>query len=139
MLKGQLRVDIDEAAGHDEVLGNPFAIRAFKGLDLVLGDPVQLLARDIVVDLRRALTVRAVGAAKIRRVRDPCRTLFPRSAAEAASLGTRAIELAGAALGAVTVTAALTIALTPRTITERLTITVTKARTSIPVTTRTVA
>ncbi|MCX2748037.1 hypothetical protein OOZ51_09415, partial [Arthrobacter sp. MI7-26] len=120
------------------MLGNPFGICAFKGLDLVLGDPVELLARNVVVDLGGTLAVRAVGAAQIRRVRNPCGTLFPGSAAEATSLGTRAIELAGTALRAIAEAAALSVAFTARAIAERLAVTVAKARTRVAFTTRTI-
>ncbi|MFB9714829.1 hypothetical protein [Arthrobacter methylotrophus] len=120
------------------MFGNPIGVGAFKGLDLVLGNPVELLAGNVVVDFRRTLAVRAVGAAQIRRVRNPRGTLFPRSAAEATSFGTGAIELAGAALRTVSEAAALTVTLTMGPVTKRLTVAITKARARIPVTTRTI-
>ncbi|MDQ0031940.1 hypothetical protein, partial [Arthrobacter bambusae] len=122
------------------MFGNPIGIRALKGLDLVLGGPVKLLARNVVVDLRRTLAVRAVGAAQIRGVRNPGGTILPRSAAEAAPLGTWTIELAGTALGAIAEAAPLPIAFTARTITERfaITITVAEAWTRIAFTARTI-
>ncbi|GAA4041202.1 hypothetical protein GCM10023063_28770 [Arthrobacter methylotrophus] len=138
VLERQLRVDIDEPTRHDKVFGNPIGVGAFKGLDLVLGNPVELLAGNVVVDFRRTLAVRAVGAAQIRRVRNPRGTLFPRSAAEATSFGTGAIELAGAALRTVSEAAALTVTLTMGPVTKRLTVAITKARARIPVTTRTI-
>ncbi|GAP61515.1 hypothetical protein AHiyo1_52240, partial [Arthrobacter sp. Hiyo1] len=119
----------------------------------MLGDPVELLACNVVVDLRGTLAVRAVGAAQIRRVGNPGGTLFPGSAAEATSLGTWAIELAGTSLGAVAEATAFSVAFAARTVTERLPITVTVAartitkrlpitvtetRARIPITTRTV-
>ncbi|WP_284751717.1 hypothetical protein, partial [Arthrobacter sp. efr-133-R2A-120] len=107
------------------MLGDPIDIGAFKGLDLVLRDPIELLARNVVVDLRGTLAVRAVGAAQVRGIRNPCGTLFPGSTAEAVSLSTWAIELAGTALGAVTEATALSVAFATRTITKRLTITIT--------------
>ena len=79
VLEGQLRVDVDEAAGHHQVLGDPICALAFKGLDLVLRDPVEFLARNVVVDLRGTLAVRAVGAAQITRVRNTRGTVFRRS------------------------------------------------------------
>ncbi|WP_234760074.1 hypothetical protein [Arthrobacter alkaliphilus] len=92
----------------------------------MLGDPVELLARDVVVDLRGTLAVRAVGAAQVRGVGNARGALFPGST-EAASFPTWAIELAGTAFGAVTKAAALTVALAPRAVTKRLTVTITKA------------
>ncbi|MGO4585986.1 hypothetical protein AB4Z38_19210 [Arthrobacter sp. 2RAF6] len=92
----------------------------------MLRDPVELLARNVVVDLRGTLAVRAVGAAQIRRVRNPRGTIFPGSAAEATSLGAWAIKLAGTALGAVAEATALSVALAARTVAERLAVTVTK-------------
>ncbi|WP_260405138.1 hypothetical protein, partial [Arthrobacter sp. AZCC_0090] len=139
MLEGQLRVDIDETAGHHKVLGNPFGIGAFKGLDLVLGDPVEFLARNVVVDLGGTIAVWAVGTTEIRRIRHPCGALFPGSAAEVASVGTGAVELAGAALGPIAEAAALTVAFTARAVAKRLTIAITKAGPCVAITTRTVA
>ncbi|WP_235835698.1 MULTISPECIES: hypothetical protein [Arthrobacter] len=105
------------------MLGNPVTIGALKGLDLVLGDAVQLLARNVVVDLRRPLTVGAVRAAQVRRVRYTVRTLCPR-AAKAAPLGTGSIELTRAALGAFTEAPALPFTFTARAITKRFPVTV---------------
>ncbi|WP_423184268.1 hypothetical protein [Arthrobacter sp. NyZ413] len=124
MLERQLRVNIDESTGHDEVLGNPVTIGALKGLDLVLGDTVQLLARNVVVDLRRPLTIGAVRASQVRRVRYTVRTLCPR-AAKAAPLGTGSIEPTRPAVGAFTEAPALTVALATGAITKRLPITIT--------------
>ncbi|WP_284983800.1 hypothetical protein, partial [Arthrobacter sp. efr-133-TYG-118] len=121
------------------MLGDPIGIGPFKGLDLVLRDPVELLARNIVVDLRGTLAVRAVGATQIRGVRNPRGTIFPGSAAEATSLGAWAIEFTGTALGAVTEATALSVAFAARTVAERLTVTIAEARARIPITTRTVA
>ncbi|WP_231497251.1 hypothetical protein [Arthrobacter sp. MA-N2] len=120
------------------MLGNPIGVGAFKGLDLVLGNPVELLTGNVVVDLRRTLTVRAVGAAQIRRVRNPRGTLFPRSAAEATSFGTGAIELAGAALRTVAEAAALTVTLTMGPVTKRFAVAVAEVRARIPITTWTI-
>ncbi|UYY82883.1 hypothetical protein OIT41_07525 [Arthrobacter sp. YA7-1] len=112
----------------------------------MLRDPVEFLACDVVVDLGGTLAVRAVGAAQIRRVRNPRGTFFPGSAAEAASLGTWAIKLAGTALRAVAEATTLSVAIAAWTVTEGLTVTVTErlaiavterlAR--IPITTRTI-
>ncbi|WP_253190677.1 hypothetical protein [Arthrobacter sp. SRS-W-1-2016] len=92
----------------------------------MLRDPVEFLARDVVVDLGGTLAVRAVGAAQIRRVRNPRGTFFPGSAAEAASLGTWAIELAGTALRAVAEATTLSVAFAARTVTEGLAVTITE-------------
>jgi hypothetical protein len=146
MLESQFRLIIDQAPGHHQVAGNPFRAISFERLDLVLGGAVQLLARDIVVDLGRPLTVRAVGAAQVTRVGNPHRTVLGTVAAKLAWAGVAAVEAAGCPVLAVaerlTVVpvdkaAALTVALTPRTITirlllpvtERLTVTIAKGLT----------
>jgi hypothetical protein len=134
VLESQFRFVIDQAPGHHQVAGDPFSIISFERLDLVLGGAVQLLARDIFVDLRRPLTVRAVGAAQVTGVGNPHWTVLGTVAAELARAGVGAVEAAWCALlavterltvVAVTEAAALALALTARTITIRLVLPIT--------------
>jgi ribosomal 50S subunit-recycling heat shock protein len=77
MLEGQLRLDVDQATGHDQVLRHPACALLFEGLDLMPGGAVKFLTRDILIDLGRTFAVRAVGAANVLRVGNPGRALFP--------------------------------------------------------------
>ena len=52
VLESQLGIGVDQAAGHDQVLGDPFAVDLFEVAQLSTGDLVQFLACDVVVDLR---------------------------------------------------------------------------------------
>ena len=52
VLEGQLRLVVDQAAGHHQVAGHPLGAVVLEGLDLVLRGAVQFLARNVVVDLR---------------------------------------------------------------------------------------
>ncbi|WP_306901059.1 hypothetical protein [Arthrobacter sp. B1I2] len=135
MLEGKLGLVIDEAAGHHQVAGHPLGALRLQGLDLVPGGAVQFLARDILIDLGRAFTVRTVGAAKVGGVGNAGRALLLAVAAKAAGAGVgtvTAIEAARcpflpvperlAVLAAET--ASVTFALTTGTVTKRLTVTV---------------
>ena len=95
MLEGKLRFFVDQAAGHDEVTGNPFGALGFQGLDLVLGGAVKFLARDILVDLRGTLAVGAVGAAQVARIGNTGRAVLCTVPAELAGTGVAAVETAG--------------------------------------------
>ena len=84
MLEREFRFFVDEAPGHDQVARNPLCTLGFEGLDLVLGGAVQFLARDVLVDLGRTLTVGTVGAAQVAGVRDAGGTVLGTVAAELA-------------------------------------------------------
>ncbi|MET3811147.1 lipoprotein-anchoring transpeptidase ErfK/SrfK [Arthrobacter sp. UYEF3] len=122
---------------------HPFSAVVFERLDLVLCGAVKFLARDILVNLGRTLAVRAVGAAQVPGVRLADRTVLGAVTAELAGAGVTAVETAARTILAITEGLAvistaerLTITVTPteaagrptltrRTITKRLTITVT--------------
>jgi hypothetical protein len=134
MLESQFRLVVDQAPGHHQVAGNPLSAVSFESLDLVLGGAVQLLARDIVVDLRRPLTVRAVGAAQVTGIGNPHGTVLGTVAAKLAWAAVAAVEAAGCPVLAVserltvvpvTKAAAFAITLTAGTITIRLVLPVT--------------
>jgi hypothetical protein len=98
MLERQFRFLVDEPAGHHEVAGDPFRAVGFEGLDLVLRGPVEFLARDVLVDFGRTLTVRAVGAAQVAGVGNPGRAVLSPVAAELAGAGVAAVKAAGTAV-----------------------------------------
>jgi hypothetical protein len=134
MLESQFRLVVDQAPGHHQVARNPLSAISFERLDLVLGGAVQLLARDIVVDLRRPLTVRAVGAAQVTGIGNPHGTVLGTVAAKLAWAAVAAVEAAGCPVLAVserltvvpvTKAAAFAITLTAGTITIRLVLPVT--------------
>ncbi len=129
MLEGKLGLNIDQAAGHDQVLGNPAGTLVFKCVDLMGSCPVQFASRDIGIDFRRTLAVRAVGTADVPGIRDAGGTVFPRAAVAA-----ERTTVAAVTTGTVKVPRA-----TLRTNTKRLTITIaTKGTTIITITTGTV-
>ncbi|GGJ19591.1 hypothetical protein GCM10010052_16210 [Paenarthrobacter histidinolovorans] len=96
---------------------------------------IQFFARDVIVDLGGTFAVRSVGAADVLGVGHPGRTLFPGIAAVAAEGPT--LTITGR-----TVTERLTITVTAggaiATVTERLAITIATERTTLAITGRTV-
>ena len=68
VLVGQLGVLLQVATRHHEVLRHEHAVPALKSAQLAERGAVQLATGDVLVDLRRALTVRAVGGTQIGRV-----------------------------------------------------------------------
>ncbi|MCV9995501.1 MULTISPECIES: hypothetical protein [Paeniglutamicibacter] len=48
----QLRIDIDQATGHDQVLGYPFVVDVVKVTQFRAGNAVQFLAGYIVINFR---------------------------------------------------------------------------------------
>ncbi|MFM9274100.1 hypothetical protein [Pseudarthrobacter sp. NKDBFgelt] len=146
MLEGELRFFIDEPAGHHKVAGNPFRALCFERFDLVLGGTVEFLAGDVLIDLRRPLPVRTVRAAEVADVGFADRAVF--RAVPAKGTGTcispagatietaRCAILAVAAAGTVAAVterlpvlspaeaAAVSLAVTARTITEGLLVTI---------------
>ncbi|GGI95421.1 hypothetical protein GCM10007175_36320 [Pseudarthrobacter scleromae] len=142
MLEGELRFFIDEPAGHHKVAGNPFRALCFKCLDLVLGGAVEFLARDVLIDLRRPLPVRTVRAAEVADVGFANGAVFltvpAKGTGTCVSPAGATIEIARCAVLAVATagtvaavterlpvlspaeTAAVSLAVTARTITERL-------------------
>jgi hypothetical protein len=77
VLEGELRIDLEESPRHDKVLGHPRAVALVQGAQLAVGSAVQLLASDILVDLRRLRAVCTIGATQITGivVRNPVLTL----------------------------------------------------------------
>jgi hypothetical protein len=141
VLERELRLVVEKPSGHDEVAGNPFRAVGFQGLDLVLRRAVEFLARDILIDFGRTLTVRAVGAAEVAGVGNAGRAVLSPVAAELAGAGVAPVKAAGCAVLAgcpvlpvaerpavvsATKAAAVAVALTARTVTKRLTVTITK-------------
>ncbi|MCD5343261.1 hypothetical protein LR392_13615 [Arthrobacter sp. AK04] len=134
--------------------GNPFRALCLERLDLVLGGAVEFLARDVLIDLRRPLPVRTVRAAEVTDVGFANGAVFLAVPAEGAgtcvSAARGTIETAGCAVLAVTAagplaafsegppvfspaeSAAVPLAITARTITKRLLITVTIRLTIAP-------
>ncbi|MGX5716992.1 hypothetical protein [Arthrobacter sp. MAHUQ-56] len=118
--------------------GHPLRALGLKRLDLVLGGAVKFLARDVLVDFRRAFPVRAVGAAKVCSIGYTCRTFLlaaakaartrlaaGRSAAGRASLETTGSTVLAVAEGlavATGKTAAVPLAVTAGTVAKRLTV-----------------
>ncbi|HEY3572754.1 MAG TPA: hypothetical protein VGK98_02890 [Arthrobacter sp.] len=153
MLERQFRFLVDEPPGHHEVAGDPFRAVGFEGLDLVLRGPVEFLARDVLVDFGRTLTVRAVGTAQVAGVGNAGRAVLSPVAAELAGAGVAAVKVTGTAVLPVTAVlpagtvfagctllpltegpavvsatkaTAVTLAVAARTVTKRLTVTITK-------------
>jgi hypothetical protein len=154
VLECQLRLVVNQAAGHHQVAGHPLRALGLEGLDLVLRGAVQFLAGDVLVDFGRAFAVRPVGAAEVRGVGYPGRSFLLAVAAEAPGAGSAtagvtaglaAVEGSGcpvltvpewpAVLAAATKPAAVTLTLTARTVTKRLPVTITK-RLAITITKR---
>jgi hypothetical protein len=52
VLERELWIDLEQAAGHDQVLGHPGTIALVQGVQFATGRPIQFLAGDILVDLR---------------------------------------------------------------------------------------
>ncbi|WP_285250983.1 hypothetical protein, partial [Pseudarthrobacter sp. fls2-241-R2A-168] len=100
MLEGQLRLVVDQPAGHHQVAGDPFGAVGLKRFDLVLGGAVKFLARDIVVDLGGPFPVRAVGAAEVAHVGYAGGAFFLPVAAESAGAGVAALSATGTAVKA---------------------------------------
>jgi hypothetical protein len=102
VLEGKFRFVVDEAAGHDQVTGNPLRTLRLKGLDLVLRGAVKLLACDVLIDFGRAFPVRAVGTAQVTRVGDACRPVLLPVSSETAGTGVALarITAAGASIEA---------------------------------------
>ncbi|VXB09892.1 conserved hypothetical protein [Arthrobacter sp. 9AX] len=100
VLEGQFRLVVDQAAGHHQVAGDPLGAVGLQSLDLVLRGAVQLLARYIVVDLGGPFPVRAVGAAEVAYVGYAGRAFFLAVAAEGAGAGVAAVTTARAAIEA---------------------------------------
>ncbi|MFE5839726.1 hypothetical protein [Arthrobacter sp. NPDC056493] len=153
VLERQFRFLVDEPSGHHEVAGNPFRAVGFQGLDLVLRGAVEFLARDVLVDFGRTLTVRAVRAAEVAGVRNADGPVLSPVAAELAGAGVAAVKVSGSsvlpltavlptgtvlagcpvlpvterpAVVSATKGAAVAVALATRTVTKRLTVTITK-------------
>jgi hypothetical protein len=76
VLERKLRLVVNEAARHHQVARDPLRAFWFESLDFVFGGAVQLLARDIVVNLGRTLTVGTVGTAEIAGVGYPGRPVL---------------------------------------------------------------
>ncbi|MFJ4028493.1 hypothetical protein ACIPWF_14050 [Paenarthrobacter sp. NPDC089989] len=122
------------------MLGNPTGVLVFKRLDLVACGPVQLIARDILVNLRRTLTIRTVGASNVLGVRHTGRTVFA-GFAETATTGPVLAEgpaipttVVPVAIGPITegltvIVTARAIAFAPGTIAERAAVIAVAART----------
>ncbi|CCQ46713.1 hypothetical protein ARTSIC4J27_2684 [Pseudarthrobacter siccitolerans] len=70
--------------------GDPFGTVGLESFDLVLRGPVEFLACNIVVDLRRPFPVRAVGAAEVAHIGYTGRAFFLAVAAEGAGTGVAA-------------------------------------------------
>jgi hypothetical protein len=100
VLEGQLRLVVDQPAGHHQVAGDPFGAVGLKRFDLVLGGAVKFLARDIVVDLGGPFPVRAVGAAEVAHVGYAGGAFFLPVAAESAGAGVAALSATGTAVKA---------------------------------------
>jgi hypothetical protein len=137
MLERQFGLFVDEPACHHEVTGHPFGAVCFKCLDFMLRGPVQFLPRDVLVNLRGTLPVRAVGAAEVPCVGNPHRSVLSLVPAELTGSGFTAVKASRCPVRALTKgltatvpaaeAAALTITLTTRTITKRLTITIARS------------
>ena len=65
MLERQRRVDVQVAAGHHEMLGDPAGRTLVKAVDLLERAAVELLARHVRVDVRRALLVRTIRRSEV--------------------------------------------------------------------------
>ncbi|WP_286132659.1 hypothetical protein [Arthrobacter sp. OY3WO11] len=127
--------------------GNPFRTLCFERLDLVLGGAVELLARDVLINLRRPFPVRTVRAAEVAGVGFANGAVFLAVASKGAGTGissagatietARCAVLAVAAAGTVAAiterlpvlspaeAAPVSLAVTARTITKRLLVPVT--------------
>ncbi|WP_404594654.1 hypothetical protein [Paenarthrobacter histidinolovorans] len=117
------------------MLRDPACALLFECLDLVSCGAIQFFARDVIVDLGGTFAVRSVGAADVLGVGHPGRTLFPGIAAVAAEGPT--LTITGRTVSerlTITVTAGGAIA----TVTERLAITIATERTTLAITGRTV-
>ncbi|GAA3405703.1 hypothetical protein [Pseudarthrobacter polychromogenes] len=139
MLEGELRFFIDEPAGHHKVAGNPFRALCFERFDLVLGGTVEFLAGDVLIDLRRPLPVRTVRAAEVADVGFADRAVF--RAVPAKGTGT-CISPAGATIEtARCAVLAVATAGTVAAVTERLPVlsAAEAAAVTLAVTTRTIA
>ncbi|MGB9035294.1 MAG: hypothetical protein WCC45_12330 [Paeniglutamicibacter sp.] len=90
VLIGKLRIDVDQATGHDEVLRNPFVVDIVKVAQFRTGDAVQLLAGYVIVNFRGTATFRAVRATQVGRVVVTTCSL----------LVAQRLEISGAGLGA---------------------------------------
>ncbi|WP_227007485.1 hypothetical protein [Pseudarthrobacter sp. AB1] len=122
--------------------GHPLGALVLKGLDLVLRSAVKLLARDILIDFRRTLAVRAVGAAKITRVGYTDRPVFGTFPAKLTGAGVSTVEAAWGTVLAVAERLAVVaaresttfaVAITAGTITEGLVVAI-AVRLAIPAT-----
>ncbi|MGF6835970.1 hypothetical protein QF015_004172 [Paenarthrobacter sp. TE4293] len=107
MLEGQLGLNVDQPASHDQVLRNPACTLLLEGLDLVARGAVEFLARNVIVNLGRTFAIRTVGAADVLGVGNAGRTIFP----GIATVITVAVTTEGAAL---TITGRTIIAVTKR-------------------------
>jgi hypothetical protein len=65
VLVGGLRVVVDEAARHHQVLRDPVAVVALEGAQLAERSAVQLTPGDVRIDLWRALAIRPVRDAEV--------------------------------------------------------------------------
>ncbi len=65
MLESEFRVVFEEPPCHHKVAGNPQCAPLLKIADLRTGHAVKFVALDVIVDLRRPLTVGTVGAAEV--------------------------------------------------------------------------
>ncbi|MFJ5700352.1 hypothetical protein [Arthrobacter sp. NPDC093139] len=148
MLEGEFGLFVEETAGHDEVAGHPFGALGFERFDLVLRSAVQFLAGDVLINLGGTLAVRAVRAAQVPYVGDADRTVLCPVTAELARTGVAPVKAARRPLLPVTKrfavlaaaeAASVSLAVTTRTITKRLTLPATKATAiTLALTTRTI-
>ncbi|MFK0008623.1 hypothetical protein ACIQTZ_16375 [Paenarthrobacter sp. NPDC090520] len=126
------------------MLGDPTGILVFKGLDLVTRGPVQFIARDIRVDLRRTLAVRTVGATNVLGVGHTGGTVFA-AFAETATTGpvlpegptipTAVIPVTVVPITVVPIAEGLAVIVTARTIAENAAVIVTARTVKVPRTT----
>jgi hypothetical protein len=77
VLECELRLNVDQTASHDQVLGDPPCALFLEGLDLVASGAVQFLTRDVLINFRGSFAVRTVGATDVLGVGNPCRPFFP--------------------------------------------------------------
>ncbi|GAA2176662.1 hypothetical protein GCM10009784_24090 [Arthrobacter parietis] len=68
MLERKLRLVVDQASGHDEMLRHPQGASLLEVPDFRTRDLVQFASRDIFIDLGGTFPIRSVGTAKITRV-----------------------------------------------------------------------